>query len=385
MKRCLGRIVLAHLFGSLILAGLFGCYPSVADLGEVVYTPFRLEDGWEVSTPEAEGVDPQLVARLYWEAAKLETLYGLLVIKNGRLIAEDYFNGAEVDQQEGRQSVTKSVTSALVGLALEQGYLTSVEQRMVEFFPELEGRFADRRKEQITIQDLLQMRAGYPDEEEMRQYLDILFFSDDWHWVPHLVDFPLVSSPGTAFHYSNLTSHALGIIVARETQTDLKSYAQEQLFTPMGATIGEWTRDGDGYNFGALEIHLTARDMAKLGALYLNRGKVGGEQILPSAWVDASLTRYSEGINISGWLTNRYGSFRDLGYGYQWWSAEVGEHRFSYACGHGANYIILLHDLDMIIVTTADPLYGPDLAAGGGWKYERAINELVGSFIKALP
>ena len=379
------RALTSLLVGVFLLASLSACYPSADDLGTVDYAPHVLEDGWEISTPEAEGVDPLLIARLYWEAAKLDTLYGLLVIKNGYLIAEDYFNGAGVGQKEGRQSVTKSVTSALVGLALEHGYLASVEQRMVDFFPELEGQFVDPRKTRITIQDLLQMRAGYPDEEAMRQYLDILFFSDNWHWIPHLVDFPLVSVPGTAFHYSNLTSHALGILVARATQTDLASFAREHLFTPIGATIGDWTRDGDGYNFGALEIHLTARDMAKLGAVYLNRGVYRGVQVLPSAWVDASLARYSEGINVSGWLTSRYGSFRDLGYGYQWWSARVGNHRFSYACGHGANYIILLHDLDMILVTTADPLYGPDLAAGGGWEYERAINELVGSFIKALP
>ena len=85
------------------------------------------------------------------------------------------------------------------------------------------------------------------------------------------------------------------------------------------------------------------------------------------------------------WITSRYGTFRDLGYGYQWWSSRVGKHHFGYAAGHGGNYIILLDELDMIIVTTADPLKGPELAAGGGWEYEGAINELVGKFIKSLP
>ena len=85
------------------------------------------------------------------------------------------------------------------------------------------------------------------------------------------------------------------------------------------------------------------------------------------------------------WLTSRYGYFRDIGYGYQWWSARVGDHHFNYASGHGGNYIILLDELDMLIVTTADPLYGSDLAGEGGWKYEGAINNLVGKFIKSLP
>ena len=85
------------------------------------------------------------------------------------------------------------------------------------------------------------------------------------------------------------------------------------------------------------------------------------------------------------WLTSRYGCFRDIGYGYQWWSARVGDHHFNYASGHGGNYIILLDELDMLIVTTADPLYGSDFAGEGGWKYEGAINNLVGKFIKSLP
>ena len=257
---------------------------------------------------------------------------------------------------------------------------------MMEFFPELTDQISDPRKEQSTIRDLLQMRAGFPDEERESPYLDLLFFTDDWqNWLPHLVDFPLSSDPGAEFRYSNLTSHLLGVIVARACGTDLRTFAQANLFSPMDAVVGEWTADADGYNFGCIEIQVTARDMAKLGLLYINGGEYSGSQIISADWIEDSLQRYSEGINFTGWLSSRYGSFRELGYGYQWWSAEVGGHHFNYASGHGGNYIILLHDLDMIIVTTADPLYGRDLASEGGWKYESAINRVVGDFIKSLP
>ena len=321
--------------------------------------------------------------RLYCNAAELETLYGLLLIKNGFLIAERYYNEGSVDQLSGRQSVTKSVVSSLVGIALDQGHLSGVDQKMVEFFPEFAGQIGDSRKAQITIQHLLQMRGGYPDEERLPQYLDILYFSDNWHWLPHINDFPLVSDPGTEFHYSNLTSHLLGVIVARACGSDLKSYAQEHLFSPMGAEVGDWTADADNYNLGCIEIHITARDMAKLGLLYLNGGEYEGNQVVPAEWVRDSLHRNSEGMNFTGWISSRYGYFRDLGYGYQWWSARAGNHQFSYASGHGGSYIILLHDLDMIIVTTADPLY--EFPAGSGWKYEKAINNVVGRFIASLP
>jgi len=354
------------------------------DLESVDYKPLQGDD-WKVSTPAEQGLDSNLVEELYFDAAKLETLFGLLVIKNGYLIAEGYFNEGSVDQLSGRQSTTKSVTSALVGIALDQGYLSSLDQKMIDFFPEFADQIDDMRKEEITIRDLLKMRAGYPDEERAPSYLEIMFFSDNWRWLPHLIDFPLLSDPGTEFKYSNLTSHLLGVIVARATDTDLMSYAQENLFSPIDAEVGDWSRDADNYNMGALEIYLTARDMAKFGLLYISDGAYEKDQVISTEWIRNSLERYTENIKVGEWLSSRYGFFRDIGYGYQWWSARAGSHHFDYASGHGGNYIIMLHELDMIIVTTADPLYGPKLAGGGGWEYEGAINNLVGKFIKSLP
>jgi CubicO group peptidase (beta-lactamase class C family) len=148
-----------------ILSMLVGCGgPSVAELEAVDYTPLPSGD-WPVSMPEEQGLDPMLVAELYHNAEQSETLYGLLVIKNGHLVAEKYFHAGAVDRQDNRQSVTKSIVSALVGIALEQGCLSSVDQEMMAFFPELADQIQDPRKDEITIRHLLQMRAGYPWEE----------------------------------------------------------------------------------------------------------------------------------------------------------------------------------------------------------------------------
>jgi CubicO group peptidase (beta-lactamase class C family) len=357
--------------------------PQPEELEAVDYTPL-LRDDWNVSTPEEQGLDPTLVAELYLDATGLSTLYGVLVIKNGHLIAEGYFNEGSVDQVYARMSVTKSYTSALVGVALDQGYLSSVDQKMIDFFPEVAEQINDPRKQQITIRDLLQMRAGYPDEERERQYLDSLFFTENYHWIPRIVDFPLVSDPGTEFNYSCLTSHLLAIIVARAVSTDLKSYGQENLFSPIDAQVGDWSSDADDYNFGCLEISFTARDMAKFGSLYHNDGEYHGRRVLSADWVRESLQRYSEGINRSDEAASTMGRyFSDIGYGYQWWSATVGEHHFDYAAGHGGQLIVLLDELDMIIVTTADPLY--DFPAEEGWKFEGPIVDLVGRFIESLP
>ena len=361
---------------------VFGCGPSTSDLEEVDYTPLP-EGDWKVSTPEEQGLPPTLLDKLYYEAAEQETLYGLLVVKNGNLIGEKYFNGGSIDHVSGRASSTKSFTSALVGIALEQGCLQSLDQKMMDFFPEFAEEIQDPRKEQITIRHLLQMRGGYPDEEYTSNLFEVMFFHGNWEFVPHLVDFPLSSDPGTKFHYSNLTSHLLGVIVTRACGQDLESYAQEYLFSPMDAELYGWQVDDDGYNWGFGEIYVTARNMAKFGQMYLEGGVYGGKQILPFDWVEASLQRYSENIVRSGILP-WYGSFRDRGYGYQWWSSRSGDHYFNYASGHGGNYIVLLPELEMVIVTAADPLH--DMWEGGDpWKYEGAINRMVGRFIKSLP
>ena len=364
----------------LIMSALPSSGPSSKDLLAVDYTPLPGDD-WEVSTPAEQELDPMLVAEVYYNAAELETLYSLLVVKNGYLIAEDYFNEGSIDQKDRLQSVTKSYTSALVGIALDQGYLSSVDQKMLDFFPELAGQITDPRKEQITIRELLQMRTGYPWEETDPALWDGLLSG---HYPPLIEEFPLIADPGTEFHYSNLSSNWLGIIVDRATGTNLKSFAEEHLFSAIEVEVGEWGTDAEGHNNGCGDLHLTPRDAAKFGLLYLNEGEYEGVQVVPADWVQDSLQRYSQDINLTGGFPANWGlSFRDIGYGHQWWSASVGEHHFDYAAGHGGQLIVLLDELDMVIATTSYPFWLQHDAES--WKHELAIMNLVGEFIKSLP
>jgi len=368
----------------LILSSLLaGCGPSAQSLQAVDYLPPPGDD-LNGSTPEEQGLDPKLVAELYHKASELETLYGLLVIKNGYLVAEGYFNGGSVEQKAFMASATKSITSALVGIALDQGCLESLDQKMLDFFPEYTDQIDDPRKEQITIRDLLMMRSGFV-WEERTQYMEA-FFSSGGYWLPFIVDFPLTSDPGTEFGYSNLSSHTLGVIVSRACETDLYSFAQEYLFSPINAAVGEWSQDADDNYYGAHAIQLSARDRAKFGLLYLNGGEFEGDQVISAEWINDSLQNYSERINLSGWipgLSSRVGFYRNIGYGYQWWSAKAGKHHFYYAAGHGGNQIILLDELDMVIVTSADRLFGN--FGADAWEKEKAIIDVVGRFIHSLP
>jgi CubicO group peptidase (beta-lactamase class C family) len=143
--------------------------------------------------------------------------------------------------------------------------------------------------------------------------------------------------------------------------------------------VGYWPRDANGHYYGSGDISFNARDAAKFGLLYLNGGENEGQQVIPADWVRESLQRYSE--NLYNNQLGRY--FRDIGYGYLWWSARAGTHRFDYAWGHGGNLIVLLHDLDMVIVTTANPLHG--VWGEEAWAKEGAIIDVVGRFIQSLP
>ncbi|MFN2290164.1 MAG: serine hydrolase domain-containing protein [Anaerolineae bacterium] len=365
--------LLVSLLISLALAGCGG--PSAAELAAIDYAPLAGGD-WAVSTPEEQGLDPDLLAQFYYDAAQLESIYGLLVIKNGQLIAEKYFHEGSIDQMSSRASVTKSVTSALIGIALDQGCLESVDQKMMEFFPELAGQIRDPRKEQITIQQLLQMRAGYPWEESSPELMELLFTG---FRPSSLVAVPLAYDPGTYMDYSNLTSHILGIIVARACGTDLKSYAQDNLFSPLGGELGFWQQDWEGYYLGFADLDIRARDMAKFGLMYLDGGVYQGQQIVPADWVRDSLQIYSE----DAWRFRVGRNWRDPGYGYQWWSIHAGEHRYNLAWGHGGQQIALLEDLNMVIVVTADPLYKQH--GDAPWKLEKANLNLMADFVASLP
>lgn len=374
-KKTLNRKLFIVASFIMVLAMIGGCGPSAEELAAVDYTPTIAAD-WPVSTPAEQGLDPELVAELYYQAAELEGVYGVLVFKNDYLIAEDYFNIGSVQQRMNIHSVTKSINSALVGIALQEGCLTSIDQKMIEFFPELEDKITDPRKKQITIRQMLQMRAGYPWEESTEELFALLYRG---FRPSNLVDVPLAYNPGTDFTYSNLTAHLLGVIVARACETDLKSFAQEHLFSPLDVKLSFWQTDWEGNYLGHSDINLSARDLAKFGLLYLNDGRYNGHQLVPPSWVDESLQIYSE----DAWQFRVGRNWDDNGYGYQWWSIRAGDHRYNLAWGHGGQQIALLDDLDMVIVVTVDPLHGEH--GDDPWRKEKARLNLVADFVASLP
>lgn len=361
-----------------VLANLLRAQPD--ELAAATYAPVARDDGWSVSSPAVQGLDPTLVAELFVDAPEVEKLLGLLVVAKGQLVAEGYYHGGAIDKKELLQSVTKSVTSALVGIALDRGCLSSVDQPVLSYFPELASGITDARKGAVTVRHLLQMRGGFPWEETDPAFWQGIL---DGHLVRLIADLPLVADPGTAFNYSNGSSHWLGVITTRACDTDLLSFGQQYLFGPLGIEPGAWLKDADGYYIGMAELHLAARDMARFGLLYSRGGVYGGQQIVPATWVAESLQSHS----TDAWIADppqtyagRY--FQKLGYGYQWWSADIGDKRIKFAWGHGGQLIVLYEPLDIIVVALSEPFYGQhdDVA----WRHEQASLNLVGKFIQSL-
>jgi CubicO group peptidase (beta-lactamase class C family) len=159
--------------------------------------------------------------------------------------------------------------------------------------------------------------------------------------------------------------------------TNLKTYAEEHLFSQIGIDAGEWGQDAEGHNNGCGDLHLSARDAAKFGLLYLNDGEYEGNQIVPASWVHDSLKTYSE----NAW--GNIGRFRDIGYGYHWWSARAGEYYVNFAWGHGGQLIVLVEEFVMVIVVTSDPFWL--VHTSESWKHEKAAFNLASEFIESLP
>jgi CubicO group peptidase (beta-lactamase class C family) len=372
------RLLSRGVLGLIVMIGLMaGCssVPTTEELASVDYAPGDVE-GWTVSTPQAHGLDPEAVAELYWRAGQLETIRNLLIIKDGQMVARADFPFGGPRRKQNVQSVTKSYVGALVGIALEQGCLPSVDEPMMTYFPELSDEVRDPRKNEITIRQLLQMRAGYPWEESSPELVGLLYSG---FRPSSLLAVPLVRDPGSGHDYSNLSSHLLAIIIARACDVDLMEFAQEHLFDPLGTTPQKWTQDWEGYRLGYAELFVSALDMARFGQLYLDGGRIDGQQVVPAQWIADSWTPYTEG----GWHHKVGDNFDRTAYGYQWWIIDAGPHTYQLAWGHGGQQIAVLPELDMVVVLNADPLYGQ--SGDRPWGLEKANLNVVADFIAGLP
>jgi CubicO group peptidase (beta-lactamase class C family) len=322
-------------------------------------------NAWRTSTPEAQGLDSATLQEAGEAADRLGYVNGLLVVRNGYLVMERYFNGYDRDDPHLIQSVTKSFLSAMVGIALRDGYLDSLDQRIIEFFPEFDTPDLDERKRDITIRHLLTMQAGFDHDHNI--FFQVYYSAD---WVHETWNLPLISDPGDHFAYNTFEPHLLSVILTRTTGMSTYQFAQSALFSPLGIQCRGWEQDPQGYYFGGAGMWLTPRDMARLGYLYLRNGNLGG-QIVPQEWVEESL---QDQVGADHW---EWGELEELGYGFLWWLGQIDGYEAFTALGHGGQYILCVPQLEMIVVTASFS----DVDWETADEQERAVQTIIAEYV----
>ena len=311
------------------------------------YWPTR---GWRKSTIHLHGINPAKISLAEKMAENDPFFRSLLVIKDGFLVYEKYFHGGAKDQSTEVWSVTKSITSILIGIALYKGYLKSIDQSMVDYLPEY-PQFKN-----ITIRNVLTHTTGLNwNEGSLQSWIQ----SKDW--IAHALNKGFYTKPGTTLHYSSGNSHFLSKLIKKITGKTPGEFAAEYLFKPLGINYkkmnksikyknwneihvpipGSWRKGNQGLEIGAFGLHLTARDMAKIGFLYLNKGKWDGRTIVSEEWVEES-TR------------DRVLKTNSFGFGYHWVVAKRAGHISFDADGWGGQHISVIPALDMIVVIKCD-------------------------------
>jgi len=317
--------------------------------GNNPYVPYV----WEMTTPLKAGMDPQILDSAFTAASQKGYVDGLLVVKSGKIVAEQYYNDFTRDQPHNIMSVSKSMLSAITGMAFYGNYGLELEDRMLDYFPEYDSDELDPRKDQITIGHLLTMRMGIEDESAGNYGIYAGLYNSA-NWIKSTIEYPLS-----------------GVITKATGQSTLE-FAEENLFDPMGIDIDSWEQDPQGIYFGGNSMHVTPREMAVFGLLYLQHGVLKGKQIVPEEWVEHSLQPSTDLSHPNSW-----GTWKNYNYASLWWLGQFNGHDSFMGYGYGGQFVIVFPGLDLIVVSTCNNNVPPEATNEQEW----AIFELVTRYI----
>ncbi len=294
------------------------------------------DDLWLVSDFAAQGIDPYLIGDGLAQLADSPTRRSLIIMRKGYIVYEMYFNGSRADDSNNIASVSKSMLSALVGIAIDRGYFESTDDRIAEYLPEYFGAASDPRLRQLTLHDMLTMTHGLAWEEDQASRL----LNRSNNWLADILSLPLINEPGARFNYSTGVSHVLSAVLTEATGMNACEFAHLYLFEPLGIEAEFWGVDPQGYFSGGHSLSMTAREVARFGQLFLDEGAWQGEQIVPGWWVAASTAQQVD-------IGNNY-----AGYGYYWWLNRIAGYDLYSALGAGGQILHVIPELETVLVTT---------------------------------
>ena len=303
---------------------------------------------WETVSPESQGIRSEDLTRMveHIEENNL-AIDSIIIYKDGTIPFERYFDPYNKNYSHNLKSTSKGVISALVGIAMREGYIESLDESVLAYFPE--NKSSDPSLSEITIRDLLTMSSGLKWNENDLNSMYTFFVSK--RIVPRVLKLPVVAEPGSTFNYNTGLTHLLSAIISRASGMTTLEFAEEYLFRPLDIHNVQWDQDRNGVYIGGSELFMTPRAMTKFGVMYLQNGMYSGQQVVPAEWV-----RESTATQIKGSFHGAH-----VKYGYLWW-LEVGNQLFTYLDDEDAFFAMGVHgqrifihpDLNIVVVITAD-------------------------------
>ncbi|MFD2613832.1 serine hydrolase domain-containing protein [Paenibacillus gansuensis] len=307
-----------------------------------------MENMWDRAEPEEAGICPELLAEAEdYIAAQHKQLYSFLLVRGGKLAHERYYQGRTADDLMELRSATKSFVTTLIGIALEDGLLDSLDREVYGFFPEELPPSPSPLAEETTVRHLLTMTSGLYWQTGKRlgeRWIHRMHRSPDW--VRFILRLPVEPGLRGAFLYRSPDSHLLSAMLTRISGRPALDYAQEKLFAPLGIAGAQWSADPQGHTAGHIGLRLRAQDMARFGQMILREGEWQGRRLVPAGWIREASRPHSEGLPAYG------------RYGYQWWCGPVGGQESFCALGHGGQLISIFPELDLVAVFTGNPNAG---------------------------
>lgn len=300
-------------------------------------------NGWRTTTPEAQGMNSGMLAAMVKVIRDEElNVDSITIVRNGYLVMDSYFYPFPENNKHNLRSASKSVMSALIGIAIDKGYIKDVHQPVLSFFPDKTIANLDENKKMITLEHLLTMTTGLRCIDGYRYKNKGLYeLQKSSDWAQYVLDLPMVETPGALFEYCSGATYLLSAILQQATGMRSLEFAEKYLFAPLGISDAYWETNPQGIDYGYDQLLLTPRDMAKIGWLYLNRGEWEDGQVIPAAWV-ADSTR---GHIRAGTVADQYG--------YQWWV----EKDYYMAVGSGGQFIFVAPEKNIVAaVTSAAPM-----------------------------
>jgi len=296
---------------------------------------------WQEGTTAETGLVDSILYAGMSKASLTPFINSVLIIKNNKLVTSGYYHGTGGNTVFDIKSVTKSFMSTFIGMAIDKGIL-SLDSKLTDFFPEYKEHAVDNRINNITVRHLLTMTGGFKPDDAIYP----LVTTPDW--TQYILSFTLDNDPGTYYRYSDAGAYLLSAILTKATGKNTFEFAKMNFFNPLNFALQGWYQTSTGVPVGGAGMMFTPKNVAVLGLLFLNKGKLNGTQIVSENWVNEATK------DQVGWQNEEWGAIKKLGYGYLWWVGEMNGRKIYSAIGYAGQFVFCIPDANMIVAISSN-------------------------------